>query len=586
VFIYAERHNITEKKADELEIARERGKLARVDELKPSDERRQTDPQDPNAYLQREIEARRASAILEGRLSAIVESSDDAIVSKTLDGIITSWNAGARALFGYTAEEAIGQSILLIVPPERHQEEATILSRLRNGEKIDHFETQRLTKDGRRVEISLSVSPVRDSTGTIVGASKIARDITDKKRIEREREHLLEAERVAREEAQRINRLKDEFLATLSHELRTPLNAILGWAQMMGLGTMTGDEMRDAGRVIERNARTQKQLIEDLLDMSRIISGKLRLDVQQIEPASFVEAAIETIRPSAAAKDIRIDKRLDPLAGPISGDPARLQQVVWNVMSNAVKFTPKQGTIQVRIERANSHVEISVSDTGEGIDPAFLPHLFERFRQADASSSRKHAGLGIGLAIAKEIVEMHGGTIRATSAGEGQGAEFVVALPLLVLKRRLAATRVHPIAPSAVPITADLTDLSGLKILFVDDEPDARRLVKRLLEECGAEVVTADCARQALELVAHYSPNVVISDVGMPEVDGYEFLRKLRKSDHVCATVPAIALTAFARSEDRTRALRAGYIQHVAKPIEPSELLATIAVVSGRLCQN
>jgi PAS domain S-box-containing protein len=542
----------------------------------------QTDLEQANAQPQTEFEVRRASAILEGRLSAIVESSDDAIVSKTLDGIITSWNAGARALFGYTAEEAIGQSILLIVPPERHQEEATILSRLRNGERINHFETERLTKDGRLVEISLSVSPVRDSTGTIVGASKIARDITDKKRIEREREHLLEAERVAREDAQRINRLKDEFLATLSHELRTPLNAILGWAQMMGLGTMSAEEMKDAGRVIERNARTQKQLIEDLLDMSRIISGKLRLELQQIEPASFVDAAIETTRPSAAAKDIRIETLIDPLAGPISGDPARLQQVVWNLLSNAVKFTPKQGRIQVRLELVSSHIEISVSDTGQGIDRTFLPHLFERFRQADASTSRKHGGLGIGLAIAKEIVELHGGTIHATSAGEGQGAEFVVALPLLVFRRRHEA-RVHPTAPSAIPIDASLTELSGLKILFVDDEPDARGLVKRLLEDCGAEVVTADSASQALELVTRYSPNLVISDVGMPDVDGYEFLRKLRKSDHVCATVPAIALTAFARSEDRTRALRAGYIHHVAKPIEPSELLATIAAVSGRV---
>jgi PAS domain S-box-containing protein len=541
-----------------------------------------TDLEQANAHLQSESAAREASAILEGRLSAIIESSDDAIVSKTLDGIITSWNAAAQTLFGYTAEEAIGKSILLIVPPERHHEEATILSRLRNGQKINHFETERLTKDGRLVEISLSVSPVRDSTGRIVGASKIARDITDKKRFEREREHLLEAERVAREDAQRINRLKDDFLATLSHELRTPLNAILGWAQMMGLGTLTAEEMKDAGRVIERNARTQKQLIEDLLDMSRIISGKLRLELQQLEPASFIDAAVETTRPAAAVKDIRIEKLIDPLAGPISGDPARLQQVVWNLLSNAVKFTPKQGRIQVRLERVDSHIEISVSDTGQGIDPAFLPHLFERFRQADASASRKHGGLGIGLAIAKEIVELHGGTIHAMSAGEGKGAEFVVELPLLVFRRRLEA-RVHPTAPSAIPIDAGSTELSGLKILFVDDEPDARGLVKRLLEECGAEVVTAESASQALELVTRYSPNLVISDVGMPEVDGYEFLRKLRKSDHVSATVPAIALTAFARSEDRTRALRAGYIHHVAKPIEPSELLATIAAVSGRV---
>jgi PAS domain S-box-containing protein len=536
-----------------------------------------------NTQLRNEIEARKASAIVEARLGAIVESSDDAIVSKTLDGMITSWNAGAQRLFGYSATEAIGQSILLIVPPERHDEEAGILSRLRKGERINHIETERVTKDGRRVDVSLTVSPIRDSTGTVVGASKIARDISLKKSVEREREQLLEAERNARSDAQRANQLKDEFLATLSHELRTPLNAIMGWAQLMGIGTMSAEEMKEAGRTIERNARTQKQLIDDLLDMSRIISGKLRLDLQQLEPDSFIDAAIETMRPAAAVKEIRIERLLDPLAGPVSGDPGRLQQVVWNLLSNAVKFTPKGGRVQVRLERINSHIELSVSDTGQGIDPVFLPYLFERFRQADASITRKHGGLGIGLAIVKEIVELHGGTVRAKSAGEGKGAAFVVTLPVLLLKNRAEPTRVHPTSASAVTVDVGLTNLSGLKVLFVDDEPDARALVKRLLEECGADVTTADSATQALDLVRHCDPDVVISDIGMPEIDGYEFLRQLRMKSHPSSSVPAIALTAFARTEDRTRALRAGYISHVAKPIEPSELLATIAVVAGRV---
>ena len=415
----------------------------------------------------------------------------------------------------------------------------------------------------------------------MVSASKIARDITDKKRIERELEHLLDAERNARAEAQRVNQLKDEFLATLSHELRTPLNAIMGWAQLMGLGSMNEDEMKEAGRAIERNAQTQKQLIEDLLDMSRIISGKLLLDVQQLEPVSVVETAIETIRPSAAVKEIRIEKILDPLAGPISGDPARLQQVVWNLLSNAVKFTPKGGKIQVRLEQVNSHIEVSVSDTGQGIDPEFLPHLFERFRQADASTTRKHGGLGIGLAIVKEIVELHGGTVRAKSAGEGKGAAFVVILPILALKN--GPKRYHPTAANDAPVDIGLIDLSGLKILFVDDEADARGLVKRLLEECGAQVTLAENAAQALDAASECEPDVIISDIGMPEVDGYEFLRKLRMKNDPAAKAPAIALTAFARSEDRTRALQAGYINHVSKPIEPSELLATIAVVAGRV---
>jgi CheY-like chemotaxis protein len=416
-----------------------------------------------------------------------------------------------------------------------------------------------------------------------VGASKIARDITAKKRAERERESLLQAERAAREEAQRVNRLKDEFLATLSHELRTPLNAILGWSQLMSMGTMTGPDLKEAGSVIERNARTQKQLIEDLLDMSRIISGKLRLDLQEIEPSTFVEAAIETIGPSAAVKDIRIEKMLDSRAGPVSGDPARLQQVIWNLLSNAVKFTPKGGRIQVRLERVASHVEVCISDTGQGIDPDFLPYLFERFRQADSSTSRKFGGLGIGLAIAKEIVELHGGMIHAQSAGEGRGSTFAVTLPLLIFKRRAEPAPVQAAASSSVPIHADFTKLGGLKILFVDDEPDARGLVERLLTEYGAEVVTAETADAALDRIVEFRPDLVISDIGMPDVDGYEFLRKLRSSKDESAMTPAIALTAFARSEDRTRALLAGYIHHVSKPIEPSELLATIAAVSGRV---
>jgi CheY-like chemotaxis protein/two-component sensor histidine kinase len=341
--------------------------------------------------------------------------------------------------------------------------------------------------------------------------------------------------------------------------------------------------MKEAGRSIERNTRTQKQLIDDLLDMSRIISGKLRLDLQEMEPISVIEAAIETIRPSAAVKEIRLESLLDPLAGPVSADPARLQQVVWNLLSNAVKFTSKGGKIQVRLERVDSHIELSVSDTGQGIDPSFLPHLFQRFRQADASTTRSYGGLGIGLAIVKEIVELHGGTVRAKSAGEGKGAAFIVTLPLLVLKSSPKRSRSHPTAPSDAPVEIALTDLSGLKILFVDDEPDARALVKRLLEECGAEVTTAASALQALDLLTACKPQLVISDIGMPNIDGYEFLRKLRMRSDASAKVPAIALTAFARSEDRTRALRAGYINHVAKPIEPSELLATIAVVSGRV---
>ncbi|HEX4792936.1 MAG TPA: PAS domain S-box protein, partial [Humisphaera sp.] len=275
--------------------------------------------------------------VIRARLAAIVESSDDAIVSKTLDGIITSWNKGAEHLFGYPAEEAIGQSILLIVPNDRHDEEAEIIRRLRIGEKIDHFETCRRRRDGHLVDISLTVSPIRDSTGKIVGASKIARNIGERKQFQREQERILEAERHAREEAQRLNRVKDEFLATLSHELRTPLNAVMGWAQLIAAGHMSAEDMVEAGRVIERNARTQKQLIDDLLDMSRIISGKLRVELQRVEPVAIIETAIETVQPTADAKDICIEKMLDWYTGPILADPARLQQIIWNLLTNAIK---------------------------------------------------------------------------------------------------------------------------------------------------------------------------------------------------------------------------------------------------------
>ena len=521
------------------------------------------------------------------QLGAIVESSDDAIIGKKLDGTITSWNRTAERLFGYTAAEAIGKSIMLIVPPERHDEETSILKRLSQGERIDHFETERVTRDGRRVPLSLTVSPIKDSKGRIIGASKSARDISERKRAEKDREQLLEAERCAREEAQRVNQMKDEFLATLSHELRTPLNAILGWAQLLCHGGMSATDVKQGVEVIERNARMQNQLIEDLLDMSRIISGKLRLDIQRVSPASFIEAAIETVSPAAQAKGIRIEKLLDLSSGPVSGDPGRLQQVLWNLLSNAVKFTPKGGKIQVLLERVNSHLEISVADTGEGIEPEFLPHMFERFRQADASTTRKFGGLGLGLAIVKQLVELHGGQVRVKSPGRGKGATFVVHLPLVVVHPDANPDdRVHPRAPSGFRVEMDWPDLSGLKVLVVDDESDAQVLICRLLKDCGAEVRTAGSADDAMPLLSDQSPDVLISDIGMPGIDGYEFLRRVRlHDDEQLSRVPAVALTAFARSEDRTRALRAGFLAHVAKPVEPAELIATIAAVTGRVRQ-
>ena len=444
-------------------------------------------------------------------LAAIVESSDDAIIAKTLDGVITSWNRGAERIFGYAAAEIIGRHISVLKPPEHSEDVIQILERIRHGERVNHFETKRCTKDGRIIDVSLSVSPIRDADGKIVGASKVARDITERKRAEEERERLLAA-------AEAANRMKDEFLATLSHELRTPLNAIVGWAQILRSGKVDAEDLEEGLAAIERNAQVQSQLVEDLLDISRISSGNLRLDVQRLKITEVIEAALAAVMPAANAKGIRIHKVLDSLAGPVTGDFARLQQVVWNLLSNAVKFTPKGGQVQVLLERVNSHVEVSVIDTGMGIRPEFLPHVFDRFRQADASTTRRHGGLGLGLAIAKQLVEMHGGSIRAKSPGEGQGATFTVTLPIIVVHpERPEAEKVRPKEPVTTEEIGLEGALVGLKVLVVDDEPDARQLIRRVLEDCKAEVALATSAAEALELLGSFRPDVIVSDIGMPE---------------------------------------------------------------------
>jgi signal transduction histidine kinase/CheY-like chemotaxis protein len=410
------------------------------------------------------------------------------------------------------------------------------------------------------------------------------RDVTEERRAEHERQRLLESERAARGEAERASSIKDEFLASLSHELRTPLGAILGWSHMLRLPGTKEAERHHGLEVIERNARTQTQLIEDLLDMSRITSGKMRLDIQPVQPVAFIEAAIETVRPAVEAKGIRLSTRLDPAAGPIAGDPDRLQQVVWNLLSNAIKFTARDGRVQVLLERVNSHIEITVTDTGIGIEPEFLPHVFDRFRQADSSPTRTARGLGLGLSIVKHLVELHGGAVRVTSPGEGAGTTFAVRLPVaVVLQDTDSGERLHPRSTRAVASGFRRTDLSGISVLLVDDQADARDLMERVLAECDARVLTARTAEEGLLVLEREHPHVLISDIGMPHVDGYELLRRVRALGHARGgKTPAIALTAFARSEDRTRALRAGFLVHLSKPVEPSELVATVARIVGR----
>lgn len=521
-----------------------------------------------------------SAATVGQRLSAIIESSYDAIVSKTLDGIIRSWNSGAERTFGYSASEAVGRHISLIIPPERLNEENEIIARLKRGERIDHFDTIRMRKDGVRINISLTVSPIRNADGRIIGASKIARDVSDRKALEAERETLLESERAARSEAERASRLKDEFLATLSHELRTPLNAIYGWSQILTPDSERAD-LAQGLDAIQRNARAQAQLIEDLLDMSRIISGKVRLNVQPTDLADVIQSALESVRPAAEAKEIILRKVLDHHAGQVSGDATRLQQIVWNLLTNAIKFTPKGGKVDVILARVNSHLEITVHDSGIGIEPEFLPIIFERFRQVDSSTTRSHGGLGLGLSIVKQLVELHGGTIRAESAGTDLGATFVVTLPLSPLKN--GEDRVHPAAVSVSSLDCGPIDLSGTKVLVVDDEPDARVLIERLLKQCGADVTTAGSALEGMQCVRSFRPHVLVSDVGMPITDGYQFMRDVRSlADDEGGRTPAIALTAFARSEDRMRAMLAGFQVHVAKPIEPQELAVAIQSLRHR----
>jgi len=784
-----------------------------------------------------------SSKVAQAYLAAIVESSDDAIIAKDLDGIIQSSNAAAERLFGYSSAELVGRSVRILIPPDRQREEDEILEKIGRGERVEHFETVRLSKNGRPIDISLTVSPVRDASGTIIGVSKTARDITERKRAaaalaaqeewfrvtlgsigdgiiasdpdgrvtymngvaealtgwanadargkplsdvfqivnetsrqgienpagvvmrsgrivglanhtllisrdgterpisdsaapifddadrilgvvlvfrdfteqrraeealaeqhewlettlesigdaviatdvrghvtfmnpvaehltgwrideargractdvftvinettrrpvdnpvtrvltegsivglanhtllisadgterpiddsgapirnregrivgivlvfrdvserrraEREREvatldreRLLIAERTARAEAERANRLKDDFVAMVSHELRTPLNAILGWTDLM---LRKRDDAALAARgldIVARNTRLQTQLISDLLDISRIVSGKLRLDMQSVDLASQIDAAIETVQHGADERRIRITRQVDPEVGPIAGDPARLQQVVWNLLSNALKFTPKGGHVNVTLRRVGSQAEISVEDNGSGIPPDFLPYVFDRFQQADASRTRRFGGLGLGLSIVKNLVEFHGGTVRAESEGDGRGATFRVAIPLAAPPE----LRVQALEPTPADASTEDISLANVRVLVVEDDHDAAEFVRNLLALHGADVRVAASAHEALEHFAGATPDILISDIGLPEMDGYQLIERIRhKPLAEGGGVLAVALTAFARTEDRTRALRAGYQAHLAKPVESAELIATVA---------
>lgn len=690
----------------------------------------------------RDITERKHGEELQSHLAAIVESSDDGIISKELDGTILSWNKGAERIFGYTAEEIIGKSIYLLIPPERHEEEPRIVERLRRGERIDHYETVRVAKDGRPIDISLTVSPIRDGSGKVIAASKVARDITERRRAEqqlgaqakviettnrigqvlsaelnlqivmqtvteaatqligagfgaffpRTTEHaadsfslygvsrevfsrsevvrnsdlfaspfqadvivrvsdvnkdprsgktspfygipsedlrltsylavpvisrsgevlgglffghedegvfterdelvvkglaaqaaiamdnarLFELSETERAKAEAANRAKDDFLATISHELRTPLNAIIGWSHMLQRGRLDEANVTRAINTIERNAKAQAQLIEDILDVSRVMSGKLRLNNERVDMASVINAAVDSVQLAAESKNIELRMMLDTSVRHTVGDSRRLQQVIWNLLSNAIKFTPSGGSVEVLLERNGSDMQVKVRDTGQGINPSVLPFVFDRFYQADVGSTRRYGGLGLGLAIVRHLIELHGGSVQAESPGEGCGTTFTFRLPL-VNRYEFASGAIRT---SNVVTAEPPPSLEGVQVLLVDDDPDTLQVLSVVLAEARASVQSAGSAAEALEILQLCQPDVLVSDLGMPNEDGYSLIRKVRaRESEGHKPIPAVALTAYVRVEDRVRALSAGFNMFVPKPVEPNELIIAIASV-------
>jgi hypothetical protein len=529
----------------------------------------------------------------EERFRLLVEGvSDYAIFMLDANGRIVTWNVGAERIKGYTAREIIGQHFSIFYPDDVRESgwpEHELQVASEKGSFVDNG--WRVRKDGTTFWANVTITALRDDTGRLLGYAKLTRDLTEAKRVEamevanQQRDEMLEAERSARMAAQRATRVKDEFLATLSHELRTPLSAILGWTQVLlrGESVKGPDAQKRAIEVIERNARAQIQLIDDLLDLSRVMAGKIRLDLQQVSFVSIVEAAVDTVRPTADAKGIRLKAILGSSQDIVSADSARMQQVVWNLLTNAIKFTPKGGQVQALLQRVNSHLELSVSDTGIGIPASYLPHVFDRFSQRDSSTTRTFGGLGLGLAICKQLVELHGGSIRAASQGENQGATFFVQLPLSIMQLQdQSSARIHPTTEVEPGEILSLPRLEGVHVIVVDDEADARDLLRTVLEAQGARVTSFASAEDALAGLKTIRPTVLICDVGMPKMDGYQLIRKFRAEESWGERIPALALTAFARAEDRKRSLIAGYQAHLVKPFDVGELVLVVADLVGR----
>ncbi|WP_437611057.1 PAS domain-containing protein [Sorangium sp. So ce834] len=522
----------------------------------------------------------------EERFRNIADNSPVMIWVTGPDACCTYLNKVWSDFTGEAQAAGLGFGWLDMLHPEDAERSASVFRAATAKREPFRLDYRLRRRDGQYRWCIDAAAPRFSPSGEFLGYVGSVIDITDRKQAEEERARLLEVEQAARSEAERANRMKDEFLSTVSHELRTPLTAILGWSHLLRRRSSCEDEdLRKGLAVIDRNARAQAQLIEDLLDMGRITSGKLRLDVQPLDLHDVVGAAVSSVAPSAEAKGIQLEKISSPAVGVTRGDPSRLQQVVWNLLSNSIKFTPEGGSVQVKVSRAGNHVEITVSDTGEGIEPEFLPYVFERFRQADASTTRRHGGLGLGLAIVKHLVELHGGTVRATSAGVGKGTTFTVELPLGVAHAPAeGGTDGREVdARASVDDICELSDLSGISVLFVDDALDTRDMVRTFVEERKARVRLAGSGEEALRLIELERPDVLVSDIGMRGMDGYELIRRVRALPRERGgDVPAVALTAYAGNEDRTRALLAGFQTHLAKPIQPTELLMVIGVLAAR----
>jgi len=533
-----------------------------------------------------DISARKQAEEATRRLEFHVESSPLAVVEWDSDFRVSRWSASAEHLFGWKAEDVLGKHVneWRFVFADDVDAVALVTNRQREGVEVQGVQHNRnYTREGSILYCEWYNSVLRDERGKLVSVLSLVLDVTARQSAEDERAASLVRERDARKHAEEADRLKDEFLATLSHELRTPLTSILGWASMIRTGEVEGSNATRAIETIERNARSQARLIDDLLDVSRIITGNLRLDMHPLNLAPIVEAALDALRPTADVKGIKLQTRFVPAQCLVKGDPNRLRQVIWNLLSNAIKFTPRNGSVSIDLTCVESTARLTVGDTGDGISPEFLPYVFDRFRQAEGSISRKQGGLGLGLAVARHLVELHGGTICAESDGLGTGAVFTVDLPLAQERRDPARAEERRREVERRRSRLGAVRLDGVHVLLVEDDDDSRKLLGAMLKRYGARITSTKSAAEALRVFEGELPDVLVSDIGMPDQDGYELVRKLRGlPPEKGGNTPAIALTGYASRKDKERALSSGYQQHMAKPIEQADIVKAIAALVGR----